>query len=131
MNESKPVTTPDAAPAGGTQEPQRAALPAVDVFEDSGGITLLADMPGVPKEQLELRVEGEDLLIDGSVQPRTPDGLEAIYAELRVPHYRRSFTLSRELDTTRIEANLKDGVLTLRIPKQAHAQPRRIVVTAG
>ena len=86
---------------------------------------------GVPKEQLELKVEGESLLIEGSAQPRTPDGLEAVYAEVRVPRYRRSFTLSRELDTSRIEANLKDGVLTLRIPKQAHAQPRRIAVTAG
>ena len=64
------------------------------------------------------------------MQSRTPDGLEAIYAELRAPRYRRSFTLSRELDTARIEANLKDGVLRLRIPKQAHAQPRRIAVTA-
>jgi HSP20 family molecular chaperone IbpA len=54
-----------------------------------------------------------------------------VYAEVRVPRYRRSFTLSRELDTARIEANLKDGVLTLRIPKQAHAQPRRINVAAG
>jgi HSP20 family protein len=106
-------------------------LPAVDVFEDSGGITLLADMPGVPREQLELKVEGEALLIEGGVQPRTPDGLEAMYAELRVPRYRRSFTLSRELDTARIEATLKDGVLMLRIPKQAHAQPRRIAVAAG
>ncbi len=113
------------------QEQQRAVLPAVDVFEDACGITLLADMPGVPKEQLELKVEGDALLIEGGVQPRTPDGLEAIYAELRVPRYRRSFTLSRELDSTRIEANLKDGVLSLRIPKQAHAQPRRIAVTAG
>lgn len=113
------------------QEQQRAVLPAVDVFEDASGITLLADMPGVPKEQLELKVEGDALLIEGGVQARTPDGLEAIYAEVRVPRYRRSFTLSRELDTTRIEANLKDGVLNLRIPKQAHAQPRRIAVTAG
>ena len=113
------------------QETQRAVLPAIDVFEDASGITLLADMPGVPKDQLELKVEGEALLIEGSVQPRTPEGLEAIYAEVRAPRYRRSFTLSRELDTTRIEANLKDGVLRLRIPKQAHAQPRRIAVTAG
>jgi HSP20 family molecular chaperone IbpA len=104
-------------------------LPAVDVFEDASGITLLADMPGVPREQLELRVEGEALLIEGGVQTRTPEGLQAIYAEVRVPRYRRSFTLSRELDTNRIEANLKDGVLRLRIPKQAHAQPRRIAVT--
>jgi len=106
-------------------------VPAVDVFEDAVGITLLADLPGVPKEQLEIKVEGEALLIEGGVQSRTPDGLEAIYAEVRLPRYRRSFTLSRELDTSRIEANLKDGVLALRIPKQAHAQPRRIAVTAG
>ena len=108
-----------------------AVLPAVDVFEDGSGITLLADMPGVPKDQLELKIEGESLLIEGDVQSLTPDGLEAIYAEVRVPRYRRSFTLSRELDTARIEANLKDGVLRLRIPKQAHAQPRRISVSAG
>lgn len=129
MSDNKQVTT--STSTGTEQEQQRAVLPAVDVFEDAGGITLLADMPGVPKEQLELKVEGEVLQIEGGVQPRTPDGLEAIYAEVRVPRYRRSFTLSRELDTTRIEANLKDGVLTLRIPKQAHAQPRRIAVTAG
>jgi HSP20 family molecular chaperone IbpA len=113
------------------QYAQRAVLPAIDVFEDASGITLLADMPGVPKEQLELKVEGEALLIEGGVRPRTPDGLEAIYAEVRAPSYRRSFTLSRELDTNRIEANLKDGVLRLRIPKQAHAQPRRIEVAAA
>ena len=113
------------------QDLQRAVPPAVDVFEDVSGITLLADMPGVSKDQLELKVEGDALLIEGSVQSRTPDGLEAIYAEVRVPRFRRSFTLSRELDTTRIDATLKDGVLTLRIPKQAHAQPRRISVTAG
>lgn len=128
MSDNKQVTrTADAA----EQDAQRAVLPAIDVFEDTSGITVLADIPGVPKDMLELKVEGESLLIEGGVQPRTPDGLEAIYAEVRVPRYRRSFTLSRELDTTRIEANLKDGVLSLRIPKQAHAQPRRIAVTAG
>ena len=113
------------------REGQRAVLPAVDVFEDAAGITLLADLPGVPRDQLELKVEGDSLLIEGGVQTPTPEGLEAIYAEVRVPRYRRSFTLSRELDTARIEANLKDGVLTLRIPKQAHAQPRRIAVNAA
>jgi HSP20 family protein len=109
----------------------RAVAPAVDVYEDETGITLLADMPGVPRDQLELHVEGDTLLIEGRVQPPTPNGLEALYAELRVPRWRRSFTLSRELDTTKVDANLKDGVLTLRIPKQAHAQPRRITVNAG
>ena len=132
MSDSKQVTrTGTGAAAGGESEQQRAVLPAVEVFEDAAGITLLADMPGVPKDQLELKIEGDALLIEGGVQALTPEGLEAVYAEVRVPRYRRSFTLSRELDTARIEANLKDGVLTLRIPKQAHAQPRRIAVNAG
>ncbi len=125
MSDNNQVST-----RSGTEQ-ERAALPAVDVFEDASGITLLADMPGVPKDRLELKVQGDALLIEGIVQQPTPDGLQAVYAEVRVPRYRRSFTLSRELDTTRIDANLKDGVLTLRIPKQAHAQPRRIAVTAG
>ena len=131
MSDNKNVSTTTSNSAVTEQDQQHAVLPAVDVFEDAAGITLLADMPGVSKEQLELKVEGDALLLEGGVQPRTPDGLEAIYAELRAPRYRRSFTLSRELDTTRIEANLKDGVLKLRIPKQAHAQPRRKAVTAG
>jgi HSP20 family molecular chaperone IbpA len=118
-------------PANTEQSPQRAVLPAVDVYEDECGITLRADMPGVPRDQLELKVEGESLLIEGTVRPNTPEGLEAVYAEVRVPRYRRTFTLSRELDTAQIDATLKDGVLTLRIPKQAHAQPRRIQVQAG
>ena len=128
MSDNKQVTRTG---NGTEQEQQRAVLPAVDIFEDAGGITLLADMPGVPKDQLELKIEGDALLIEGGVQALTPEGQEAVYAEVRVPRYRRSFTLSRELDTARIEANLKDGVLTLRIPKQAHAQPRRIAVTSG
>ncbi|ARN18590.1 heat-shock protein [Piscinibacter gummiphilus] len=105
--------------------------PAVDVIEDDSGITLRADMPGVPRDQLELRVEGDTLLIEGKVQPQAPAGLEAVYAEFRASRFRRTFTLSRELDSAKVDANLKDGVLTLRIPKQAHAQPRRIAVSAA
>ncbi|MBV8122728.1 MAG: Hsp20/alpha crystallin family protein [Paucibacter sp.] len=128
---SKEITRNDKQQSTADDASERAVTPLIDVLEDEAGITLLADMPGVPRDQLELRVEGDALHIEGRVQPVTPEGLEAIYAELRVPRYRRSFTLSRELDTARIDANLKDGVLTLRIPKQAHAQPRRIVVSAG
>jgi HSP20 family molecular chaperone IbpA len=109
----------------------RAAVPCVDVFEDESGITLLADLPGVPRDGLNLKVERDSLLVEGTVQPVTPEGLEAVYAELRAPRFRRTFALSRELDTQRIDANLKDGVLRVRIPKQHHAQPRRIEVQAG
>jgi HSP20 family molecular chaperone IbpA len=130
-NRSKPMSEKQTSVATQEQTAQRAVLPAVDVYEDDAGITLLADMPGVPRDLLELKVEGDALSIEGGVRAPTPEGLEPVYAEVRVPRYRRTFTLSRELDSARIDASLKDGVLTLRIPKQAHAQPRRIEVQAG
>lgn len=110
---------------------QRAATPAVDILEDASGITLLADMPGVSREKLDIRLDGDTLAIEGEVGIVAPEGMRALWAEVNAPRFRRKFTLSRELDAGRIEANLKDGVLTLRIPKQAHAQPRRIAVQAG
>jgi len=109
----------------------RALRPHVDVLEDERGITLLADLPGVPRDQLDIKVDGETLTIEGTVATATPQGLQPAYVELRVPRFRRAFTLSRELDTGHIEANLKDGVLNLRIPKLEHAQPRRISVNVG
>lgn len=110
---------------------QHAAVPTVDIFEDAGGITLLADMPGVSRDNLDVRMDGDSLAIEGKVNLTLPEGMRALWAEVNVPRFRRTFTLSRELDASRIEANLKDGVLSLRIPKQAHAQPRRITVQAG
>jgi HSP20 family protein len=107
---------------------QPTLTPRVDVLEDATGITVLADLPGVARDALEIHVEGDSLTIEGTVSATTPEAMEATYAEIRVPRYRRSFTLSRELDAGRIEAQLKDGVLRLRIPKQEQAQPRRISV---
>lgn len=107
----------------------RALMPRVDVREDEGGITILADMPGVSKETLELRLEGDALMIEGAMAPFAPGALEPVYAEVKLSRYRRSFTLSRELDASRTAASLKDGVLTLRIPKKAEAKPRRIELT--
>jgi len=106
----------------------RALLPRVDVLEDDTGLTLRADLPGVPRDKLDLKVEGDTLQIEGAISPQMPEGLEPVYAELRLARYRRRFTLSRELDAAHIDAKLADGVLTLRIPKHAHAQPRRIEV---
>ncbi len=110
---------------------QRPVSPAVDIFEDAGGITLLADMPGVSKDRLDVKLDGDNLSIEGSVDMQLPPDMRALWAEVNVPRFRRTFTLSRELDATRIEANLKDGVLTLRVPKHAHAQARRIEVTTS
>ena len=110
------------------QQQAPAMIPRVDVLEDQTGITLLADLPGVTREALEIHLEGDSLTIEGTVSAATPESMQAAYAEVRVPRYRRSFTLSRELDGGRIEAQLKDGVLRLRIPKQEHAQPRRVSI---
>lgn len=109
----------------------RALLPRVDVFEDENGINLYADLAGVSKDKLDLKVDGDTLLIEGDITGLTPQALEAVHAEVRFPRYRRAFTLSRELDAARIEARLVDGVLNLRIPKQDHARPRRIDVQFG
>jgi len=125
------ATSQAARNESGDNASQRAVAPAVDIFEDAGGITLLADMPGVSRDKLEVRLDGDSLAIEGQVSIPTADDMRPLWAEVNVPRFRRSFTLSRELDAGRIEANLKDGVLNLRIPKQAHAQPRRIAVQAG
>jgi len=105
-----------------------AVLPPVDVIEDATGITLYADLPGVSKEQLNLRVEAETLTIEGDVGLATPDGLQASHAEVSVPRYRRVFTLSKELDPEKIAAEMTGGVLKLRIPKAEHAQPRKVQI---
>jgi len=114
-----------------TKRNEAAMMPPVDVVEDSTGITLLADLPGVPKDKLNLHVEGDTLSIEGEVAVDTPQGMEASYAEVSLPRYRRVFTLSKELDPGKVTAELAHGVLKLRIPKAEHAQPRRIEIRAS
>ena len=106
-------------------------LPDVDVWEDVDGITLVADLPGVSKEGLNVRVDNDTLLIECEANLDMPEGMEAVYAEVRTPHFRRSFALSGELDAARIDAKLKDGVLTVTIPKAEAAKPHRIEVRSG
>lgn len=106
-------------------------VPPVDIYEDETGLTLIADMPGVAKEQLGVRVTGDSLVIEGMASVPVMANMELVYGEVQTPQYRRSFTLSRELDPGKIEAKLSSGVLTLRIPKTEEAKPRRINVTVG
>ena len=103
-------------------------MPPVDVIEDANGITLFADLPGVPKDKLHLHVETDTLTIEGEVGLAIPEGMEATHAEVALPRYRRVFTLSKELDPDKVSAEFNQGVLKLRIPKAEHAQPRRIQV---
>ncbi len=105
-----------------------ALMPPVDIVEDGGGITLLADLPGVAREDLAIGVDGRSLTIEAPLKLGEDDSLQSVYAEVRANHFRRSFELSADLDTSRIDAGLKDGVLTLKIPKLEQAKPRRIDV---
>ncbi len=111
-----------------TTRADAALRPAVDVIEDASGITLRADMPGVPKERLQVHVEGDTLTIEGDVVLQVAEDMEPTHVELAVPRLRRAFTLSKELDADRVSAEVEHGVLKLRIPKKEHAQPRRIEV---
>ncbi len=108
-----------------------ALMPPVDVIEDVAGITLYADLPGVPKEKLSIQVEADTLTIEGEIGLNVPEGMEATHAEVGLPRYRRVFTLSKELDAGKVAAEFRNGVLKLRIPKAEHAQPRRIEVTVA
>ena len=120
--------------APGAQRAQSAEAPIrppVDIWEDKDGITLCADMPGVSRDRLSVRIDGNNLIVEGQLQLELAQNAEALYADLRSSLYRRSFSLSGELETGKIEASLKDGVLTVRIPKRAELRPRRIEVQSA
>ena len=110
---------------------QPALLPPVDIVEDAGGITLYADLPGVPRDKLNLYVDGGSLVIQAEMGLEMPRKMEATHIEVSLPRYRRVFTLSKELDADRMKAELRQGVLKLRLPKTEQAKPRRINVSAG
>jgi len=125
MTNDTNVTHKDAETAG------TALLPAVDVIENGDGITLYADLPGVAKDKLNLQIEADVLTIEGEVDLRTPAGMAASHVEVNVPRYRRVFTLSKELDSGKVVAEFRHGVLKLRIPKAEHAQPRKIEINVA
>ncbi|GIX30879.1 MAG: heat-shock protein Hsp20 [Porticoccaceae bacterium] len=127
MSETRPVQSPGTALTAGA-ETELVLRPPVDIWEDAEQITLVADLPGVAKERLNIQLDGDALTIEGQVALDTPEGMEALYADVRATRYRRAFTLSGELDAERIEAELRNGVLKVRIPKRAELQPRRIEV---
>jgi HSP20 family molecular chaperone IbpA len=117
--------------AARAQERRATVTPPVDIVEDSKAVTLWADLPGVSKDKLDIRVHDGSLTIEG--ESAVPAGLNVrlSHAEVRAPFFARRFTISDDFDTSKIEANLKDGVLKLVIPRREQAQPRRIDVNVG
>ena len=106
--------TTDTATAPERREVEAALLPPVDVIEDRSGITLWADLPGASRESLHLRVDGDLLAIEAELHLGASESLEATHTEVALPLYRRSFTLSKELDAEQVSAELSHGVLRLR-----------------
>ena len=117
--------------ADGATRPEPTLLPPVDIVEDANGITVTADLPGVEPDDLAIRVEGRSLTIEAPLRLGEAESLAFVYSEVRANRYRRSFELSAELDTGAIQADLRDGVLQLRLPKMERAKPRRIEVRAA
>ena len=130
MSETKDVSRQQAREEQDARQ-EATILPAVDIFENGSGITVQADMPGVSRDRLEVHIDSDTLSIEGRAEIPMPEGMDAVYADIRSTRYQRSFSLSRELDTERVEAGLKDGVLTLHIPKREEHKPRRIEVQTG
>lgn len=128
IQKSHPTETADRGVQDRSRYGEAALTPAVDVIEDAGGITLYADLPGVSRDRLNLHVEAATLTIEAESDLAVPHALKSSHTEVGLGRFRRVFTLSKELDTQNVAAELTQGVLKLRIPKAAHAQPRRIDV---
>ena len=103
--------------------PARTFLPTADIFETEQSLTMVVEMPGVDKSKVEVNVEDGVVTMQGRIDFAKYEGMQPVYTEYSIGHYRRSFTLS-----SRITAEMKDGVLTLVLPKAEEAKPRQISV---
>ena len=109
--------------------PVRQFLPNTDIYETETALTVVLEMPGVEKTNVEVAVEGGVLKVYGRIDFAKYEGLQPIYTEYNIGHYARSFRLSSKIDQTKIEAQMNDGVLSLVLPKVEEAKPRAISVT--
>ena len=109
--------------------PVRQFLPNTDIYETETALTVVLEMPGVEKTNVEVAVEGGVLKVYGRIDFSKYEGLQPIYTEYNIGHYARSFRLSSKIDQTKIEAQMNDGVLSLVLPKVEEAKPRAISVT--
>jgi HSP20 family protein len=110
---------------------RRVFAPAVDILETHDDILILADMPGVNQDNIEVTLEKNILTLRGTVQSHAPQGYDLDYAEYEGGDYERTFTLTEDIERDKIEASIKDGVLQVRLPKAGPARVRRIPVKAA
>jgi HSP20 family protein len=106
----------------------RAFLPTTDIYETEDALTVVLEMPGVDRDNIQVNVENGVLTVEGKINFGKYEGLQPIYSEYNIGPYRRSFRLSSRVDQDNIRAELRDGVVSLVLPKAAEAKPRRIKV---
>jgi HSP20 family molecular chaperone IbpA len=123
-SEESTATPPNPSPV----QEQLVFTPPIDIFETPDGLVLMADLPGVTPDTLELQVQDNKLTLFGRVTQPAPSSAKLIHQEYRVGHYLRSFILSDEVDHERITAKLTNGVLEVVLPRAAKSEPRRIQI---
>ena len=111
-----------------TTIPARVFVPNADIYEDENELTVILEMPGVDKSNVEISVEGGVLRVSGRLDFSKYQGLQPLYTEYNIGHYSRSFSLSNKIDQNKIAAEMKEGVLSLKLPKVAEAKPKTIQV---
>ena len=111
-----------------TTIPARVFLPTADIYETQDALTVVLEMPGVEKSNVDVRVEDGILEVEGRLDLSKYQGLQPLYTEYNIGHYSRTFQLSSRIDQNKIGAELKDGVLSLTLPKVEEAKPRSIEV---
>lgn len=131
MSESQEMKTREGGEMQPRSEQDVFLRPAVDIYEGGNEITVRADMPGVTRDRLQVQVDGNNLAIEGQAAIDMLEGMESLHADVHTTRFRRSFTLSNEIDAGNINAEMNDGVLTLHLPKRAELQPRKIEVSVG
>jgi HSP20 family protein len=108
--------------------PARYYVPYTDIFETEDALTVVVEMPGVEKDAIDINIEDGVLTIEGRIDLTNYAEMQPVYTEYNVGHYSRRFSLSSKIDQARISAEMKDGVLTLTLPKAEEAKPRKIAI---
>ena len=111
--------------------PMRAFLPTADIFETEEALAVVLEMPGVDRNNIEVNVDNGVLTIEGRIDFNKYEGLQPVYSEYNIGPFRRSFRISSQVDQDKIKAEMRDGVITLTLPKAEEAKPRRIEVRTG
>jgi len=112
-----------------TTTPARVFVPVTNIFETPEALTVVLEMPGVDRNSVEASVENDVLTIEGRIDFTKYEAMRPVYTEYNVGHYARSFEISDRIDQDKISAEIKDGVVTIVLPKGEQAKPRKIQVS--